>query len=286
MPGEQITTEEEFAAGENTFAQKGKIKSSALGVAEFDNNAKEVRVKGKTVKGLEYGDVVLGKVSLVKESNVVIELLDAENGKKIMGIKTAQIPVRNVSQSYVSDLKQYFKVGDIVKGKVAMASPLAIDLITNETGLGVIKAYCSNCRKEMHFSNGKLMCLNCGSVEERKWFEAVETPRERSPGRGFGDRGGYGGRGGGRGFGGRDRGSFGGRGGGRSFGGRGGFGGGRGREDRGSFGRSEGRSFGGESRGRERSDSEGSRGFGGSGFRSFNGRGHSRGGMRHENRSN
>jgi hypothetical protein len=62
-----------------------------------------------------------------------------------------------------------------------MSSPLAIDVATNEKGLGVIKAYCSKCRQEMQYSNEKLMCLNCGNIEERKWFEAEQKPREFAP---------------------------------------------------------------------------------------------------------
>jgi exosome complex component CSL4 len=221
FPGEAITTEEEYSAGTNAFAQNGVIKSSTTGEIILDDTTKEASVRGKKILELERGDTVTGKVMLVKESQAVIELLSAENNKKITGVKTAQLPVRNVSTEYITELKKIIKVGDIVRAKIDSISPLAIDLITNEKGLGIIKAYCTNCRKEMEYSNQKLMCINCGSIEERKWFEAEQKAREFAPRErrsfGGGFRGGHGGRGGFRGnrreggFGARREGGFGGQ---------------------------------------------------------------------------
>jgi exosome complex component CSL4 len=199
-PGETITTEEEYAPGKNTYAEKGSIKASTMGIIEYDDANKEARIKGKSIEELVPGDIITGQVNLVKESMATIELLSAENGKKITGVRTAQLPIRNISTEYVSEIRKIIKIGDIIRARITMSSPLAIDLATNEKGLGVIKAYCSNCRKEMHYSNEKLMCLECGSVEERKWFEAEQKPREFQPrgeggfngnGRGFGNRGGF-----------------------------------------------------------------------------------------------
>jgi exosome complex component CSL4 len=192
LPGENITTEEEYAPGRNSFAEKGFVKSKIMGIANFDDSKKEVTVSGRSVKKIKAGDIVTGRVMLVKESTVVLDLLSAENDKKIMGVKMAQLPVRNVSTEFVSDLKKTMKIGDLVRARVTMSSPLAIDVATNEKGLGVIKAYCSKCRQEMQYSGDKLMCISCGNVEERKWFEAEQKPREFTPREDRG-RGGFGG---------------------------------------------------------------------------------------------
>jgi|GEM_PF-358509 len=234
LPGESITTEEEYSAGKNTYSDKGIIRATAIGEAVLDDTKKEARVSGKRVEKLRQGDIVIGKVMLVKESTAVIELLSAEGGKKIMGVKTAQLPIRNVSTEYVAELRKAVRIGDIVRARVELSTPMAIDLLTSEKGLGVIKAYCSNCRKEMQYSSDKLMCLACGNSEERKWYEAEQKPREFRPREGgFGERRGpYGtsGFGGNRGgFGGGDRRP-------RFGGNRGGFGGRR----EGSFGSREG----------------------------------------------
>jgi len=260
VPGEEITTEEEFMPGRNAFADKGIVRATAMGIAEFDDENKEVKIKGNAIKATREGDIVAGKVILVKETSVVVDLVSAEKGRKITR-KNAQIPIRNASTEFTNNLHDLFKIGDIVRAKIVMQSPLAIDLATNEKGLGVTKAYCSNCRSAMNYSGGKLMCLLCGNVEGRRWFENDQAPRQF----GSGDRDGFGGNRGG-GFRGRDS-----HGGGRSFGGGhgGGFGGGRsgGR----SFGGGHGRSFAGgdhrgDGRGFRSGRREGDRGSGTGGF--------------------
>ena len=248
VPGEEITTEEEFLPGRNTYSQNGLVKAAAMGVAEFNDANKEVKIRGNVVREISRGDTITGKIILVKESNVVVSMESAEGGKKITQ-PTAQIPIRMASTEYVTDLKRIFKIGDMVRARVVNKSPLGIDLATNEKGLGITKAYCSECRGEMSYSNGKLMCLKCGAIDERRWHEQEQTPRSFGDGPYEDRRGGFGGGrggfrgghgGGGRGFGG-DR-----RGGGRGFGGGrregGGFGGARGGQDRGfSRGRGGGR---------------------------------------------
>ncbi len=238
LPGEFIATEEEYVSGENTYAQNGKILASAMGVVELDDANKEARIIGKKIDEIREGDVVIGKVMLVKESTAVITLLKAENGKKITGQTVAQLAVRNVANEYVHELKKTVKIGDVIRAQVVGCSPLGVDLSTKGKGLGIIKAYCANCRNEMSFSAGKLMCISCGNIEDRKWFEKEDTYQPR-PHR-EGDFGG--------GFRSHDRGSFGG----------GGFRGRSGPRRDGGFGRRDGpnRGFG------PRRDG-GNRGFGG-----------------------
>lgn len=267
LPGEVLATEEEYAAGKNTFIQGGKILSKTMGLAEFDDVNKEVRVKGKTIEEITEGDIITGQVMLVKESSASIHLLSAENGKRITGIAVAQLAIRNVSNEYVTELNKKVRIGDVIRARVVGASELGIDLSTKENGLGVVNAYCTNCRTEMKFIEDKLTCPACGSMEERKWFGKEEAPpqygrreggfggggfrggRDRGGRGGFGDRrGAYGGRregghGSGFGHGGfrggrsggyggrREGGAYGGHLGGGSFGGR----------DRGSFGERSGR---------------------------------------------
>jgi len=251
LPGEFIATEEEYAAGENTFVEGGKILSKTTGKAIFDEINKEVSVKGKNIQQLQEGDIISGRVNIVKESSAMIQLLSAENGKTISGLGVAQLAIRNISNEYVENIKKIIKIGDILRAHVLSANELAIDISTKEKGFGVTNAYCTNCRHEMQYTNPTMTCPECKNTESRKWFEAEDNYVPRSGG--FSDRR-EGGRGGfDRRNGGRDRNS-------RSFGSqRGGFGGGRreggyggGHREGGARGfdnnRSNGRNFGGEGR--------------------------------------
>lgn len=187
VPGETITTEEEYLAGKNTFDDNGLIKASCLGEVVFDENQKEVSIKCNKKNALTLGDIVYGKVVLVKDKVAVLDIVKAE-GDKVLPITKAQIPVRDIHEGYVTSAKKYFKIGDTVKAKVVSVSELAMDLTTKAEGLGVVIAYCGKCKEPMNFSNDKLMCLNCGNAEERKWFEKKKFESdERPPQRNFRD---------------------------------------------------------------------------------------------------
>jgi exosome complex component CSL4 len=170
IPGEVITTEEEFGAGKQAYEDNGLIKASVLGEAVFDDLHKEVSIKGRQVSVVGNDDIVFGRVTFVKDNVAVVTLVRGENGKKVIVTK-GQIPARNVAGAYVSSVKKYFKIGDFVKARVVSNNGSALDLETKGKGLGVILAYCSQCRSEMKYSNEKLVCFGCGHVEQRKWVD-------------------------------------------------------------------------------------------------------------------
>jgi len=126
--------------------------------------------KRKELCPLEKDSVVTGRVVLVKSNMVMIELLYAEKNKEknVISSSFAVLPARNISRLFVKDLKQLFKIGDIVKAEVAMVAPYSIDLRTNKPELGVIKAFCSGCRLPLALFGKNLKCQGCGSTEQRK----------------------------------------------------------------------------------------------------------------------
>jgi len=172
LPGEFLSTEEEFCPGKNAFDSEGNIYSKVAGFAEANSKLKEIGVKPfSEITQLRPGSIVLARVSLVKENSVLVDLCaEAGSGQRVvLAPSTAMIPVRNVSQEYVENLKEYFKVGDLIKAKVTKILPEgSIDLATNEPDLGIIKAFCSRCRQPMHLSGPMLRCLACGASEKRK----------------------------------------------------------------------------------------------------------------------
>lgn len=172
FPGQFLTVEEEYLPGHNTFEQNGKIYASSIGKVNFDDVHKEVHVHSadEKLKLIEVGNIVLGQVILVKESFVVLNLLEAHKGsekRKVLD-PNATLFVSRVSQAYVRSLSDFFKVGDLVKAKVVEITPYTIELASNEVQLGVVKAFCGQCRQPMILFGEKLKCKECGSVEDRK----------------------------------------------------------------------------------------------------------------------
>ncbi len=170
-PGEFLSTEEEFIPGKNTFEENGEIFSGSTGLVVEDLKSKEISVKpsSEPVK-IRPGSVIFGRVEVVKDSSVLVEMQNVYGAdKKVFTSSFAVLPVRNVSRDYVERLRDFFKVGDLVKARVAKILPgNNIDLETNSPDLGVVKAYCSRCRNPLQLFGSSLKCLKCGNTEGRK----------------------------------------------------------------------------------------------------------------------
>ena len=171
LPGEFLSTEEEFVPGKNTFEDNGEIFSGSTGPVEEDSKTKEISVNpaSEPVK-IRPGSVVFGRVEVVKDNSVSIEMQNVYGmDKKVMASSFAVLPVRNVSRDYVERLRDFFKVGDLVKARVSKILPgNNIDLETNSPEFGVVKAFCSRCRKPLHLFGSSLKCISCGNTEGRK----------------------------------------------------------------------------------------------------------------------
>ena len=172
LPGEFLSTGEEFVPGRNAFDSGSNVYSNTIGFVQADNKTKEISVKPAVeLHALKRGSIVLGRVGLVKENSVLIGLCKSPGSeeRQILASGRAFLPVRNVSREYVENLSQCFKIGDIVKARVSEILPgNNIDLETNQPDFGVLKAFCSRCRKPLHLFGTSLRCINCGSSEERK----------------------------------------------------------------------------------------------------------------------
>jgi len=171
LPGDFLGIEEEFSPGRNTYEEEGNIYAAGLGKVALEKHSKSINVeKKRELVPISEGLIVIGRVTMVKENFVILELLAAENphAEVVLCQTVASLPIRNVSLSYVQNMKDAYRIGDIVKARISMYSPLAIDLRTNEPNLGVIKAFCTHCRKPLHLFGTVLKCTGCGRTESRK----------------------------------------------------------------------------------------------------------------------
>ncbi len=171
LPGDALSLEEEFEPGSNAFAEYGNIYSAVAGTVSADAKSKQISVQAeKQICVLRRGTVVYGTIGLVKENSASVSLLQSpeKDGREVISQSRAMLPVRDVSRDYVKNLKDEFKIGDLIKAKVSKTSSLGTDLSTAERDLGVIKAFCCRCRHPLHLFGRTLRCLNCGNSETRK----------------------------------------------------------------------------------------------------------------------
>ena len=170
LPGELVGTTEEFKSGEGTTSSAGDIYSTATGNVIIDRKARVVSVRPSTLTPniLKVDDIVYGKITDVRESGAMVEIagIEGKEDRAIVNVRLGDVHVSNVRDSYVKRLSDEFRPSDIIRARVIDAERMR--LTTAEDSLGVMKAYCSNCRGKLVLEGKKLKCPVCNMVETRK----------------------------------------------------------------------------------------------------------------------
>ncbi|HWR25677.1 MAG TPA: exosome complex RNA-binding protein Csl4 [Methanosarcina sp.] len=170
LPGELVGTSEEFKPGSGTSVSAGDIYSTATGNVFIDRKARVVSVKPNTLipNILKVGDIVYGKITDVRESGAMVEIagIEGKEDREVVNSRLGDLHVSNVKDSYVKYLADEFRPFDIIRAKVIDTE--RVRLTTSEPSLGVVKAYCSNCRGELILEGKKLKCPVCNMTETRK----------------------------------------------------------------------------------------------------------------------
>ena len=172
LPGGFIANAEEFMPGSNVFESEGKIYSDCTGIKEEDMGSRIVNVKktARPIEPIDVGSIIIGTVEKNKEQGSFIKIIKAENNSEERSISNsaANLPVFNIANFYVNDIKDMLRIGDIVKAKVVEITPFSVVLGIKEPELGVVKAFCTKCRSALVHEGRDLKCNSCGSVETRK----------------------------------------------------------------------------------------------------------------------
>lgn len=170
LPGELVGTTEEFKPGPGTVISAGDIYSTATGDVMIDRKARVISVKPHTLTPniLKIGDIVYGEITDVRESGASVEVagIEGKEGREIINLRSGDIHVSNVRDSYVKRLADELRPSDLIRARVTDVERMR--LTTAEDSLGVVKAYCSNCRGELILEGKKLKCPICNMTETRK----------------------------------------------------------------------------------------------------------------------
>src|SRR3972149_10250587 len=87
--------------------------------------------------------------------------------RQLSGEAEGTIHISNVSEAYTEDIRDMFRLGDIIRAKVIQVKP-PLQLTTAEPILGVVRAMCSQCRGPLEVRERDLFCLRCERAERRK----------------------------------------------------------------------------------------------------------------------
>jgi exosome complex component CSL4 len=169
MPGEEITTSEEYMPGNGTYERNGIIFAAIIGKIEFNEGEKTVSVKeARRARVLKPGDIILGEVGTVTNNLVNISISGLENSDRHIGTgETGVIHISKITESYTEDVRKEYRSGDLVRAKVMQATP-SLQLSSREPEFGVLKGRCGRCRTILTNNSGKLYCAECEKYEHRK----------------------------------------------------------------------------------------------------------------------
>jgi len=172
VPGDFLGTSEEFTPGKGVYDEKGNIYATLIGgVSISDKRVIEVQPKVEIPPTLKEGDVVLGRIEDIRDTVAIVSIacLKGHEEREIAASTQGVIHISNVRSGYVNDLQHEFGYLDLVKAKVIDAE--ALRLSTEGKDLGVIKAICAKCKRDLKRKGNTLACEGCKRVEVRNISE-------------------------------------------------------------------------------------------------------------------
>ncbi len=176
LPGDQIAVAEEYEPGEGTYERHGLVFASTPGVLQLDEQNRVARVRPFNPPAeLQPGDIVYGVVDDIR-GMMATATVNAIHGRdrQISGESEGTIHISNVSEEYTEDIRDMYHLGDIIRAKVIQIKP-SVQLTTAEPDLGVVKAFCAQCRGPLELRGRELFCPRCERSERRKFARDYEN---------------------------------------------------------------------------------------------------------------
>ncbi len=133
-PGSFLTHSEEFEGKEGTFTEEDKVYAKITGPEEINQEQRTVQVKGKTVRMIQEGDEVTGKIKEIYDNACAVEIVTDHATSDSTGF----IRISELADKYIESIRQIVQVGDVIKAKVLHVAPTGINLTMKDMGLGVI----------------------------------------------------------------------------------------------------------------------------------------------------
>ena len=169
LPGQEVGVIEMFVPGNGTYTDKeGRIYASVVGEVEI-NQDKKVSVIPKDDKPAlpKYKESVVGIIKMVRKQMAIADINNNLGFNPTTDFE-GMIHISQVSKTYLNNLSDAFKVGDVVRGEIINETVIPFHLTTAASNLGVILAYCSECGDVLKLDQRRLRCERCNIIERRK----------------------------------------------------------------------------------------------------------------------
>lgn len=184
IPGDELGSEGEMIAGENTFIDHGTIYSLCTGEVKTEKGSRKISVsrRGRISGNILSGDDVICQVEDVQGSIARCRiLLGPGEDRGTDPYDLAYLHLSKISPSYVESMNDMIRINDILRARVTSADPV-IEITTLFEEYGVIYSTCPACRVGLRVSGpSKLRCPECGVVVRKKAAIDYGEGKERTP---------------------------------------------------------------------------------------------------------
>lgn len=173
LPGDKLSTAEEYVPGENAIEVNGDVISLVLGNVKRDDKRLIIGVKKPKEKFIpKVGDIAYGQV--VRADN-------RQTSVSVSGVKDRERLVYYQADGYirsgVDDRHfQNVKIGDIIRAKIIRVGQ-NLELTMHGENLGVLLTRCGRCREYMTMKEGNLYCNSCDRTENRRVASDYGSPK-------------------------------------------------------------------------------------------------------------
>lgn len=172
VPGKLLGTEEELMAGANTVQDGSDIYAAVVGREDAKDKVAKVRQAVLVPTALRQGDVVIGRIEEIFEPVALVSVGLARDERS----RTRQISLpgyavlhaSRVRNGYVKNIHDEVKIGDILRARVEELKKEDVALTIKDDELGVIMAFCTQCRGPMERKGELFYCAACDASEKRK----------------------------------------------------------------------------------------------------------------------
>ena len=173
LPGQKIGVIEMYVPGAGTYSEDGIIYATIIGEIRIDNNEKMVSVAPREEKPSlpKRGDIVIGTINMVRKQMAIADITNKLGYNPTTDFE-GMIHISQVSKYYLENLSDAFKTGDLIRAVIIDAERIPFFLSTADPDLGVILAHCSECGHVLKPVGRRLQCLNCRTIENRKFAKS------------------------------------------------------------------------------------------------------------------
>ncbi len=176
LPGDKLSTAEEYVPGKNTLESNGLVISLVPGIPQRNEKELTISVKSpKTKIKAVIGDIVYGQVTRSDSRQTIVSIAGLGREGRIMDYQ-AEGYIRNMNDDRRDDrFFQSARIGDIIRAKVIRVGQ-NLELTMHGNNLGVLLTRCTKCRNYLVLKDGKLYCENCQRTETRKFAPDYGSP--------------------------------------------------------------------------------------------------------------